>query len=299
MNIIERVKNLFRREGKVSDGFHTFDELYDYRMVYNALAFNQMIGYCEVYKSTRHSDGEYCFGGNWFVVVAELPTGQVTNHYHMKYWDLFRIPIKEKARKYDGHTPSEAYERLYKVTENESRLLFNDNMYWAILETVLQIKKVCPNSDPIIGGSLSMALHGYEREVGDIDIVVKKGTFGGLSITGKNAFNSLLSQFTMDERYEKRKNSSSETVDGKDIIKLSFKMKNGEEISIDIIESEEDYVREDLDIFEGLFISNPEQTNNARKRYIEARKKKAGPLYEETKWEAKIENYERKKKLRE
>ena len=36
MRLLQRLKNLFLPEGEVSDGFHTFDELYHYRMLYNA-----------------------------------------------------------------------------------------------------------------------------------------------------------------------------------------------------------------------------------------------------------------------
>jgi len=35
--------------------------------------------------------GEYCFGGGWFLVVAVLPTGQISNHYELKHWDLLNI----------------------------------------------------------------------------------------------------------------------------------------------------------------------------------------------------------------
>lgn len=115
-------------KGKISDGYHTFDELYDYRMIYNAALFNEwahtlspMNGYgnslfrftkFNIHKSTRHSDGGLCFGGGWFIVMAELPTGQISNHYPMKYWDLFKIPIVERANVWDGHTPQQAFERL-------------------------------------------------------------------------------------------------------------------------------------------------------------------------------------------
>lgn len=104
--------------GEVSDGYHTFNELYFYRMLYNAAFFNrlQLEGF-EVYKSKRHNDGEECFGGGWFIVMAELPTGQISNHYEMKYWDLFKIPEYEKANLWDGHTPQEAADRLFKFIE--------------------------------------------------------------------------------------------------------------------------------------------------------------------------------------
>lgn len=103
--------------GEVSDGYHTFNELYRYRMLYNAAFFNLLArsGQVEVCKSRRHSDGEKCFGSDdWFIVMAILPTGQVSNHYESKYWDLFDVPERETAFEYDGHTPNEASDRLEK-----------------------------------------------------------------------------------------------------------------------------------------------------------------------------------------
>lgn len=61
--------------GNVSDGYHTFNELYRYRMLYNAAFFNELAkGDVKVCKSHKHYDGEECFGGGWFIVMAELPT---------------------------------------------------------------------------------------------------------------------------------------------------------------------------------------------------------------------------------
>lgn len=74
MRLLQRLRNLFLPEGEVSDGFHTFDELYHYRMLYNAAFFNSLEGKYDVHKSYRHADGELCFGGGWFIVVANLPT---------------------------------------------------------------------------------------------------------------------------------------------------------------------------------------------------------------------------------
>ena len=109
------------RESEVSDGYHTFDELYEYRKSYNAALFNEWnkIGQFNVHKSIRHNDGELCFGGGWFIVVAVLPTGQITNHYKMDDWDLFKIEESEKAKiPYDGHTPIDALERLNAFIKN-------------------------------------------------------------------------------------------------------------------------------------------------------------------------------------
>ncbi len=97
------------------DEHHSIEELYRYRMLYNALAFNEMAklkGAPTVVKSIRHSDGELCFGGGYFIVVAELPTGQVSNHYRTEHWSLFQLPVVDQPPAYDGHTPAEAADRL-------------------------------------------------------------------------------------------------------------------------------------------------------------------------------------------
>ena len=93
-------------------------ELYDFRLILNALLFNEWVetGKYEVYKSKRHHDGEPCFDGDWFIVVAILPSGQVTNHYHIKYWDYFKIPSYERVKdEFDGHTSSVVLLRYEKV----------------------------------------------------------------------------------------------------------------------------------------------------------------------------------------
>ena len=105
-------------KGEISDGYHTFNELYYYRMLYNAAFFNSLPKEW-VHKSKRHHSGEECFGGGWFIVMANLPTGQISNHYELKDWDLFRIPVKETADEWDGHTPQEAAERLHKFLMNK------------------------------------------------------------------------------------------------------------------------------------------------------------------------------------
>jgi len=111
------IKTMNADTNRISDGFHTFAELYEFRKIYNAALFNVwgncMIPEYDVHKSRRHSNGELCFGGGWFIVVAVLPTGQISNHYELKDWDLFKVPAKDRALfEYDGHTPADVLERL-------------------------------------------------------------------------------------------------------------------------------------------------------------------------------------------
>jgi len=103
-----------KRNENLSDGYHTFNELYEFRKLYNAALFNewekgQMFN---VHKSWRHSDGELAFGGGWFIVVAVLPTGQISNHYPEKDWNFFKIPEREIAIEFDGHTHVDVAYRL-------------------------------------------------------------------------------------------------------------------------------------------------------------------------------------------
>lgn len=100
---------------KVSDGYHTFEELYEYRMLYNAhAALGWLAAGVPVVRSRRHHDGEPCFDGTYFIVVATLPkAGQLSNHYKLDYWSLFAgIPEVPVAPEWDGHTPQQAAQRL-------------------------------------------------------------------------------------------------------------------------------------------------------------------------------------------
>ena len=126
MKLLERIKNLFRPEGKISDGYHTFDELYQYRMLYNAGFFNMLAALpgnpYNVHKSVRHNNGDLCFGGGWFIVMATLPTGQISNHYELCNWNLFHVCERMVADKWDGHTSENVANRLWNLFNYPSRL---------------------------------------------------------------------------------------------------------------------------------------------------------------------------------
>lgn len=96
--------------GELSDGFHTFNSLYEQRMILFAAlvkAYKDM-----AWKSYRHEDGEYCFGGGWFIVGIDTPEGSYTYHYENKYWDMFDCVDLPRAPHWDGHTEADAETRL-------------------------------------------------------------------------------------------------------------------------------------------------------------------------------------------
>lgn len=124
---IEQEADEFDYPGDISDGYHTFNELYRYRMLYNAAFLNMYAGHSiermsdgndsivvrNVGKSKLHSDGTEPFGGGWFIVWFGTPNGSIiSNHYEMKYWDLFHIPEYSAAPEWDGSTPAQQADML-------------------------------------------------------------------------------------------------------------------------------------------------------------------------------------------
>lgn len=92
----------------ITDGFHSFEELYYHRMI----LFSQL---CKCYKdiawkSKLHADGTMYKG--MFVVGIKTPTGQATYHYELQFWSLFHVKTLEHAPVWDGHTPSQTIERI-------------------------------------------------------------------------------------------------------------------------------------------------------------------------------------------
>ena len=90
--------------GDLSDGYHTFNQLYHQRAVLFATIVNQNKD--KSWKSFKHSDGKYCFDsdGEWFIVGIDTPEGSYTYHYEKSYWDIFKCQELECGKEWDGHT---------------------------------------------------------------------------------------------------------------------------------------------------------------------------------------------------
>jgi len=86
----------------LSDGFHTFRQLYYQRMMLFAAIVKQNKD--KAWKSLRHEDGELCFGGGWFIVGIDTPEGSYTYHYEDSYFSLFDCEELERGKHWDGHT---------------------------------------------------------------------------------------------------------------------------------------------------------------------------------------------------
>lgn len=94
----------------VSDGYHTFGELYDHR---SALFIALMRCHPKLsWYALFHDDGVGVQG--FFIAGMNLPTGQVTYHMKLSPWMslLGDIPHRVKAPKWDGHTAEVALDRI-------------------------------------------------------------------------------------------------------------------------------------------------------------------------------------------
>lgn len=96
---------------KISDGYHTFEQLYEHRIeLYIALCKDNPL---YSWKSRVHSDGSRWDG--WFILGMGRGKDQITYHLPEKYWKRLRqIPTKDKAPAWDGHTPDDVIKRLQK-----------------------------------------------------------------------------------------------------------------------------------------------------------------------------------------
>lgn len=95
-------------EEMISDTYHTFDSLYFQRCILFAVICNQNKNIS--WKSKKHDDGTMY--DNYFIVGITTPKGNYTYHYHMQYWDYFKVKELRNAPKWDGHTDEDVIRLL-------------------------------------------------------------------------------------------------------------------------------------------------------------------------------------------
>jgi hypothetical protein len=97
--------------GEISDGFHTFNELYEHRQI----LFSKLLSaFPEIsWKSRKHADGSMFSGQEeWFISGMKLPSGMITYHIEGRFWDDTICPEIEFAPAWDGHTSNDVVNRL-------------------------------------------------------------------------------------------------------------------------------------------------------------------------------------------
>lgn len=96
---------------QISDGFHTFDELYDHRRALTAALAKALPSWRS---KAHHPEDSSMFEGGYFIVGLDLPgVGTVTYHYKLTHWDDFTgVDELEHAPKWDGAAPGDTVTRL-------------------------------------------------------------------------------------------------------------------------------------------------------------------------------------------
>ena len=99
--------------GETSDGYHTFNELYEHRSVLFIALIREM-GNQMGWKSWKHDDGTMFDG--MFICGLKLPGTDTAITYHLeaKYWDKVDVCELDKAYPWDGHTSEDVIKRLEK-----------------------------------------------------------------------------------------------------------------------------------------------------------------------------------------
>lgn len=118
MENTEKIKKLkldlksIENEVSISDGYHTFDELYYHRItLYIALCMAVALQRY-VWRSKIHSDGSYYEG--WFLLgINDEKGSQITYHIPLERWEETSFAITlNKAPEFDGHSSNDVLERI-------------------------------------------------------------------------------------------------------------------------------------------------------------------------------------------
>lgn len=109
---IEMGQHMMKSEvGEISDGYHTFNELYHHRAILFASLCNTFPD--KAWKSKQHDDPNQPMYDGMFICGITTPEGEATYHYDINpYWDMFHVKELDRAPAFDGHTPQMAIDRL-------------------------------------------------------------------------------------------------------------------------------------------------------------------------------------------
>lgn len=125
MNKIEEINEMIQENKKlgiisskdISDGHHTFGELYKNRIILFCTLCNLLPNIS--WKSKKHFDEENdpMFFDS-FIAGINTPEGITTYHIKLKYWDLFDVTELEKAPKYDNYNNEEVLKRILSLKKS-------------------------------------------------------------------------------------------------------------------------------------------------------------------------------------
>jgi len=96
---------------QVSDGYHTFDELYEHRQVLFIALCNELSKHQNLSrKSKLHADWTMY---DWMFIMGIYGIG--TYHIDNNYWDKCKVVTLNKAPERDWHTSDDVLNRLLEI----------------------------------------------------------------------------------------------------------------------------------------------------------------------------------------
>ena len=115
--INSEIKKLKNRDD-ISDGYHTFKELYDHRIqlfIFVCKALLRVERECQIspgiWKSKTHYDGTSWDG--WFIAGIGTEDGaQISYHLPIEKWDELNVLVRDRAPEWDGHSSDDVLLRL-------------------------------------------------------------------------------------------------------------------------------------------------------------------------------------------
>lgn len=123
---VSHINKLIQKPGinanEVSDGYHTFGELYDHRIALFIMLCHMIVVAASEgldvfdmpWKSKLHNDGTSWEG--WFIAgIGQEKGNQISYHLPMDKWDKLDVLVLARAPEWDGHTSADVIERLYKL----------------------------------------------------------------------------------------------------------------------------------------------------------------------------------------
>lgn len=121
LNEIIANKDHYIDANQISDGYHTFGELYEHRIALFRALCSYMNGVVDhetyhnaPWKSKVHSDGSIMDG--WFIAGLGILSGeQITYHIPISEWDTWPADAILIAPEWDGHTSAEVLKRLSEI----------------------------------------------------------------------------------------------------------------------------------------------------------------------------------------
>lgn len=99
------------KTSEVSDGYHTFDDLYRHRNLLFVHLCKSVYSNQQVWRSIKNSDGAIWKG--WFIMGLGKEEGkQITYHLPIEFWEQTHFAETLDKGLWDGHSSDDVIQRL-------------------------------------------------------------------------------------------------------------------------------------------------------------------------------------------